>query len=104
MELILQKGTSEADFMYVVYTYNGKVMEVGSISGSHSMIYGEPDQNAIISVSGHMGYQVVTQVTMKNGMLSENTIMEGELAPDQGYYSTPYVIPYAYVSDLSLLN
>lgn len=103
-ELIVQEGTSEADFMYVVYTYNGTVREVGSISGGHSMIYGEPDQNAIISVSGYMGYQVVTRIIIKNGMLNESTLMEGDIALGQDYYSTPYDIPYAYVNDLILLN
>lgn len=103
-ELIVQEGTCEADYIYAVYTYNGVAQKVGSILGGHTVLYGDFDQSALISVMGHMGYQIVTQITMKNGVLNENIIAEGEIAQGQDYYSTPYEVPYAYTNDLGLLK
>ena len=103
-ELIVQEGTCEADFENVVLAYNGVVQEIGRFSGGHNAIYGDPEEKALISVNGHMGYQVVTRVTIKGGALSEKITMEGYVDSVEDYYSTPYNVPCAYVNDLSLLN
>jgi hypothetical protein len=103
-ELIVQEGTSEADFENVVFTYNGVIQEIGRFSGGHNAIYGDPDEKALVSVNGYMGYEIVTRVMIKGGTLSEEIIIEGDVASAEDYYSTPYNIPCATANDLSLLN
>ena len=107
-ELLLQEGTCEADYMYHVYTIqNKKSVSLGSISGSHSMFYADEEggkYSYIYQVMGHMGYEHLSKVEIKDGKVQTTQLSDRELAPDEGYYENEYPLSYTTVDDLFLLR
>lgn len=107
-ELLLQNGTCEADYMYQVYTIrDGTSFYLGEISGFHTGFYADENggtEDYIIRLVGHMGYESLYHVYIEDNQVMEELISERELGPTEDYYSNPYLIPYAPVTDKSMLK
>lgn len=108
-ELLLQTGTCEADYMYLIYTVqDGSAVYLGEIPGGHSVFFADENggtENYIIRCSGHMSWEVISCVYLEDdGTIREEEISSREVPPDDTYYSNPYPLDSAYVTDQSLLN
>ncbi len=84
-ELIVDKGTCEADREWVVYKlkHNSSTdavtaEEIGSCTGSQSILCVPSDRNGIISYGGHMGSVWVYRMTLNDGTFSAEKIYSGE--------------------------
>lgn len=106
-ELLLQDGTCEADYKYIIYTIeNGESEYLGEISGSHTVFYADEsggEEDYIIQVQGHMGYETVSHVWIQNGTVETSQISNRELQPDESYYFNSYPIQMESITDKSLL-
>lgn len=92
-ELFAKLGTCEADYMYHVYTARADgVLKLGILGGSHSGLCGLWGQNACLRHGGHMGYEQITKITLKNGTLSEETVYESSSGD---YHDLSYLPSYA---------
>lgn len=107
-ELLVEEGTCEADYRYQVYTIeNGASVYLGEIPGGHSMLYADEaggKEEYILLVMGHMGYESVSKISIKNGKVVEEELSSGELGANEEYYHNDYMLPYAELGDLSLLK
>lgn len=103
-ELISRLGSGEAELTYYFYSLapDNSLLELGSFSASHSVLYAH-EQTGIIHVSGMMGYQTVTHITLSDGKLSFTELEAGPVG-DGGNYSNPSPLSVCYVSDPQLLS
>ena len=77
-EYLLQTGTCEADYMLNVYQYrDGATNFIGEVGFGHSYVCQYPDHNGIIVVTGHMGGERLSVVSLENGELKEKDVLEG---------------------------
>ena len=76
LEFLIENSKLEYD----VYTTDGKLSKyLGALSDATDLsLYDCKDGNGLYTNYCHMGYQVVKQVSIQNGALSERTIFEGE--------------------------
>lgn len=73
-ELLVRYGTCEADVRTAVYKYKGgKAKKVRQIASGHTAYYAYPGHAGVISVWGHMGYESVSTVVLKNGKLKSKS-------------------------------
>lgn len=86
-DLIVGSGSCEADYVNTVYTANKKrqVSSAGSF-WSLCQLYEAENGKGIYAVYGHMGYETVTQVTLKNGKVKTKELWSKEVSNDE-YYS-----------------
>lgn len=93
-ELIVCEGTCEADYVCKVYTISeNNAIEIGEFDGADIALYAPEDGSAgIISVYGHMGYEVVSTICKNGNAISSEINFEQEVPEDEDYYSTPYPI------------
>lgn len=107
-ELLLQIGTCEADYLYQIYTIkDGRSEYLGNISGFHTMFYADENggsEDYIIQLQGHMGYETIYHVSIRDGAPYTEEISSRELAADDSYYSNPYPLQMTNVADKSLLD
>ena len=69
-ELLVQYGTCEADARTKVYKYkSGNAKKIGQIPSGHTGYFAYPGHSGVIAAWGHMGYESVSVVTLKNGKL-----------------------------------
>lgn len=74
-ELLVQVGTCEADVRVHVYKYkNGKAVKIGTMGAGHTSFHAYPNHKGVICYWGHMGYESISVVTIKNGKLSSKGI------------------------------
>lgn len=108
LELLLQTGTSEADYVYEVYTIQDESsVYLGELPGGHSVFYADENggtENYIIRCAAHMSGESVSYVYLENGVLSEEEILSREVPANDTYYSNPYPLEYAYITDKALLD
>lgn len=85
-ELIVKCGTCEADYMWRVYTLDeaGSAVLIGEFGGGHSMLYSCAD-DGLYNMMAHMGGERVDYVTLNDGVISEETILEKEIGQDEEY-------------------
>ena len=77
-EYLLQTGTCETDYMLNVYQYrDGATNFIGEVGFGHSYVCQYPDHNGIIVVTGHMGGERLSVVSLENGELKEEEVLEG---------------------------
>lgn len=98
-ELLVYKGTSEADWTLEIYTYKNKNLEkLGNMSFSHSAMYIMYDGNYLKLVHGQMGYESVYKVYINsNGELVKEKTSERELAEGEDYEEgDQYLDTFAY--------
>ena len=82
-------------------------MYLGDISGFHTMFYADESggsEDYIIQIQGHMGYETIYHVSIRDGAPYTEEISSRELAVDEEYYSNPYPLQMAKVTDKSLLD
>lgn len=78
-EFILKTGGCEAAYMYTVYTVsNGKLINCGELSGSHSSLYSN-GSGRFIRYEGHMGLYEIDISTLDGTTLKTEEIADGEL-------------------------
>lgn len=97
-ELIVGFGSCEADYRNDVYTANTKCKV--SSAGSFDLLcqlYGAEKGKGIYAVYGHMGYETVTRITLKNGKLKTKELWSKEVPGD--YYSNNKEIRTTQVSN-----
>lgn len=79
-ELIAKKGSSEASSNIDVYTYKEEEVQfVGNIGASHCSYYSCPNENGMLSMSGHTNALDVTKIVLKDGQLEEINIDERQI-------------------------
>ena len=106
-ELFILCGHSEADYMYEVYTVSdGNAAYMGEFSGSHTALYGpeEDGEPYITAAQCHMDWETIYHVSMADGKITSEQISQREVPGGADYYTNPNELPYADVSDLSLLD
>jgi RNA polymerase sigma factor (sigma-70 family) len=79
-ELIVWTGTCEADYVDYVYTYkNGELIYAGSLDGADQRLYALTDQNGMLALFGHMGYEAVTKVVLYNDKINSIKVIEKDV-------------------------
>lgn len=69
-ELLVQHGTCEADVRTTIYTYKGgKAEKIAETFSGHTGYYAYPGHSGVICVWGHMGYESVSTMAIKNGKI-----------------------------------
>lgn len=106
-ELFILCGHSEADYMYEVYTVSdGSAAYMGDFSGSHTVLYGpeEDGETYVTAAQCHMDWETIYHVSVADGKITSEQISQREVPRGADYYTNPNRLPYADVSDLSLLE
>lgn len=92
-ELFLKRGTCEADYYTLVYTFRGgQVINLGSFPSGHSSLYTVPGENGVIFCEGHMGYGSVEKFSLEDGEVIgpwETLLTETEEDTRQNGYADP---------------
>ncbi len=97
-ELIVKIGTCEADFEFLFYTYsNGKVISLGSKSGSHAGLSG-CSGNGILIYSAHMGYEFENKVTKQGNKLYTTEVFSRY---SENYHAPNYFMTLIKTTDYS---
>lgn len=93
-ELLVTYGSCEADVKTYVYTYKkGKARKIGFFYSGHTGLYACPGRNGIIQHMGHMGYESVYLITMKNGKLQTRRIGDRDTnTQGASYIDFPYLL------------
>ena len=100
-ELIVIAGTCDADAQLIVYDYyNGEAFPVGTLSGGHSIVYGSSAGDGFILHFGHMGHEIISNVTSTSAGLSVSELLNRET---ENYSYMDYFVeltPY-YINDFT---
>lgn len=79
-EFILRTGNCEAAYKYTVYTIDeGKLINCGELSGSHSGLYTSEGTGKFVRYEGHMGVYHIDLSTLEGTTLKTIKIAEGVL-------------------------
>lgn len=98
-ELLIKHGTSEADCLITIYTYKkNKAIKVNNISGGHSVLYAYPDGNGFIRLTGQMGYETITRVTLQESKVTEKKIGSRDIGTGS-YMDLPFELESHISSD-----
>ena len=85
-ELILLTGDSAATEGYTVYGWrNGDFSYWGSFDGGHSGLYAPPGENRLLLQYGHMGYEIIYEISVKNGAVTEKKISDKTVTKVEDY-------------------
>ncbi|OXS24874.1 MAG: hypothetical protein BI182_16895 [Acetobacterium sp. MES1] len=106
-ELFVKKGISEANYEYVIYTFeNDQAKFIGTTNGGHASLFGKTNGTSgeLLLRMAHMGYQQISEIGYVNGEITTNMISNEELPAGVDYFKTSYPVPWAYARDTSLLN
>ena len=106
-ELLLSKGTSEANNTYWIYRfYAGNAVLVGKLSSGHATLYGmgPTNEGLLLLAYQHMLDEQVYQVYLNNMAITRQLVSSGSVGSTDEYFKTAYPVPWAYAYDLSLLN
>ncbi len=77
-ELFLKVGTSEADYVYSVYTYDGQLKKIGTFSGSHSAVCGLEEKGQFLVHTGIQGSETVDLYTFDGKELTAQWLVRRE--------------------------
>ena len=87
-ELIVKRGTCEADYTGTVYTWRGGApLTLGEIHLGHGGVATWPGENAMLHIWGHMGYQQMSKVCISGTGLTEELIFEEDINQSGGEYT-----------------
>ena len=108
-ELLLQTGAGEAEYIYQVYTISdGKNVllgEIGGLSTSYFLDEQGGKQDYIIQRVTYPRMEQLFHISIEKGVVSEELVSDKEnMGAEEEYYTNDYPVPYAYVSDKSLLQ
>lgn len=97
-ELIVKFGTCEADYIGHCYTFDGeKAVFVEEVGLGHAGLYTDPENNGVIYLWGHMGYQYMQRWSMEENELSMEELFEEDINddPDAWYTEVSEIVPGA---------
>jgi hypothetical protein len=97
-ELVVKFGTGEADFDGRLYLFDGEhAVYAGELPLGHSAMATCPAQNGIILNYGHMGVAYMQKISLVDGELTFEDLLEESLSddPDDSYTLPGEVIPGA---------
>lgn len=109
LEMIISHGTCDADWTNTVYTIDGEngVFYVGDFYRPAEFYFSDfsvtDDGEGIIAVSGGGGMENIDQITKNGFELTVNNVVYREMGVDDNFYGNEMYIPWAYVTDTSLL-
>lgn len=99
-ELIVSSGTFASDWSNDVYTIsNQAVAQIGSF-GSTVSLYEAEDGNGLFAVYGHMGMEIIYQITKTGSQLNVAVFSKREVPAEEDYYSNDKAIPWISISDI----
>lgn len=104
-ELIIKSGTCEADYMFYYYTYDNKLINLGSDSAGHSYL-GIPydsDEPKLIKSQAHQGHQVVSEITVESGRIKKTYLFEKDVMETEDYAQYD-VLSGTSITDMSAIN
>lgn len=103
MELIIDMGTYESNRTFEFYTYKNGLINLGTVSGSHSVITVPSDKNGLYLNYSHMDTAHLYRLTLDGGKIKESTIFENKDYEYADKYKSTLLKEY-HASDLSELN
>ena len=84
-ELLVLTGDSEAEKMITVYTYEDKAVNCGEIGASHTVLYEMNKKAYLLKVNGHMGFETVFSISLKDGKVVEKELENNEVGEEDEY-------------------
>jgi hypothetical protein len=91
VELLIQHGSCEADCLITIYKYSkGKATKLKSMNGALSISYAYPDGYGFIKLFGHMGYETISRITLKDDKIIEKEIGSRSVETVDDYMYVPY--------------
>ena len=57
-----------------------------------------------LQLQGHMGYEMISRITLNNGKVSTELLSERELGENDEYFDNGFPLPGSSVTDKSYLN
>lgn len=103
MELIIDMGTYESNRTFEFYTYKNGLINLGTVSGSHSVITVPSDKNGLYLNYSHMDTAHLYRLTLDGGKIKKSTIFENKDYEYADKYKSTLLKEY-HASDLSELN
>ena len=104
-ELIIKVGENEAEYELHFFTFKDKkIKELGNISGGHCGLYGDSNQNYILKVYGHMGYEIVSHIEIKDGKIVETEVSQRTIGEDEGYTKGDVDLEFCSFDDYKLID
>lgn len=100
-ELIVYVGDIEADKEIYFFTYSqGKIVDLGKISGGHTTLYTMNNENYLLDVWAHMGEEIVYHINIDNNAIVQNKISERMLSDGEDYVSGDRELEtYTYINE-----
>lgn len=111
-ELIIKRGSSEAEYECYFYTYDENekfsdyedhIVSVGSISCGHTSLY-KMNDNTLLMLYAHMGYEETTYFKLENNWLIRTSYNSRVLSDDESYKSGDQSIKLVSSNDDSEFN
>ncbi len=85
-ELIIKRGTCEADYRYDVFTYmNSEALFIGELPGGHISLC-SVNESGILLYCAHMGYEMIFEGSMSNNKISHKKIYEEDCSGKEYTY------------------
>ena len=94
-EMIIKCGDCEANYHGQVFKYDTKkddTVLIGDIGMGHTVMYSYPDGNGIIQDIAHMGWQMMSRISIENGELTETKLYEEEIGGDEEYTEVSSIV------------
>lgn len=95
-ELVVKFGTCEADYIGHCYTFDGeKTVFLEEVGLGHAGLYTDPENNGVIYLWGHMGYQCMQRWSMEGNELLMEELFEEDINddPDAWYTEVSEIVP-----------
>jgi hypothetical protein len=89
-EMAYTAGSCEANMKLNVVSYNKKIVNRGSVSCGEMYFAADPTSHRIVYEYGHMGYEMVGTMALKNGKIKATKLNTRENTND--YLELPYVL------------
>lgn len=104
VDLITHKEEVASDKIiakYKLYSYNdGKVVQLGTVDGrKDNTVFYKMNDNTILFVYGHMGYETTKTYIIENNKLVEKSSNDRTLKSDEEYVVGDTIIPFDFVTD-----
>lgn len=104
VDLITHKEEVASDKIiakYKLYSYNdGKVVQLGTVDGrKDNTVFYKMNDNTILFVYGHMGYETTKTYIIENNKLVEKSSNDRTLKFDEEYVVGDTIIPFDFVTD-----
>lgn len=89
-DLIVKYGSCEADVRMDIYQYKkGKAVKVSTIGAGHTSLCAYPNHKGIVLYWGHMGYESISVMKLKNGKVSSTDYGSREVDYDANPWFSP---------------